>query len=69
MVVAGEGHDPAPSQLAAAVATPAAQLAPRHWAVGYVQLATLLPLQLPPQKPLPEQEVRAPCGVPLTATH
>jgi len=67
--VTGAGHEPAPSQLAGAVAVPALQLAPRHCAVGYVQLATLLPLQLPPQKPLPEQDVRAPCGVPLTATH
>ena len=68
-VVTSDGQDPAPSQLAAAVATPAEQLAPRHEAVGYVQLATLLPLQLPPQTPLPAQAERAPCGAPLTATH
>ena len=68
-VVEGAGHEP-PLQLAAAVAVPLLQEAPRHCAVGYVQLTTLLPSQLPPQAlPSLEQAVRAPCGTPLTATH
>jgi hypothetical protein len=33
-VVEGAGQAPAPLQLAAAVAVPEEQLAPRHWAVG-----------------------------------
>ena len=68
-VVEGAGHEP-PLQLAAAVAVPLLQEAPRHCAVGYVQLTTLLPSQLPPQAlPSLAQAVRAPCGTPLTATH
>ena len=68
-VVEGAGHEP-PLQLAAAVAVPLLQEAPRHCALGYVQLTTSLPSQLPPHAlPSLEQAVRAPCGAPLTATH
>jgi len=69
VVATGAGQEPAPSQLAATVATPAAQLAPRHCAVGYAQAAAFVPLHDPPQKPLPEHAVRTPCGAPLTVTH
>jgi hypothetical protein len=68
-VVAAEGQEPAPSQLAAEVAVPAEQLAPRHCAVGNAQDAGLPPSQLPPQTPLPPQALRDPCGDPVTATH
>jgi hypothetical protein len=68
-LVTAPGQEPAPLQLAAAVAVPAVQLAPRHCAVGYAQEAVVLPSQLPPQAPLPLQAVRAPCGAPLTAMH
>ena len=68
-VVEGAGHEP-PLQLAAAVAVPLLQDAPRHCEVGNAQAAVLLPSQLPPQAlPSLVQEVRAPCGAPLTATH
>jgi len=69
LVVTSAGQEPAPSHDAAAVAVPAAQLAPRHCTVGYAQAAPLAPSQDPPQVPLPLQAVRRPCGAPLTATH
>jgi hypothetical protein len=68
-VVEGAGHEP-PLQLALAVATPAEQLALRHWAVGYAQALTSAPSQAPPQSdPSVAQAGRGPWGAPLTATH
>jgi hypothetical protein len=68
--VAGAGHDPAPLQLAAAVAVPAEQLALRHWAVGYAQAATLRPSQEPPHdEPSVAHAGRAPWGTPATGVH
>ena len=68
-VVEGAGHEP-PLQLAATVAVPLLQEAPRHCVVGYPQAAVLLPSQLPPQAlPSLAQAVREPWGAPLTATH
>src|SRR5947208_2199177 len=68
-VVEDAGHEP-PLQLAAVLAVPLLQEAPRHCAVGYVQRTKLLPSQLPPQAlPSLAQAVRAPCGAPVTATH
>jgi hypothetical protein len=69
-LVTGAGQEPAPLQLALAVATPAEQLAPRHCAVGYAQAAVFAPSQDPPQEdPSVAQAGRAPCGGPATATH
>src|SRR5256885_1466634 len=69
-VTTAAGQAPAPVQLAAAVASPAAQVAPRHCAVGYAQAAALLPSPDPPHdEPSLTQAVRAPCGAPATAVH
>jgi hypothetical protein len=70
VLVTTAGQEPAPSHNAAAVATPAVQLAPRHCAAGYVQEAPLTPSQEPPQaEPSLAQAGRVPCGAPLTARH
>jgi hypothetical protein len=63
------GQRPAPSQAAASVATPFAQLGARHStsAPGYAQAAREAPSQAPPQAdPAPAQAARAPCGAPAT---
>src|SRR4051812_35606574 len=69
-VVDAAGHAPAPLQLAAAVAVPAAQLAPRHCPAGYAQETPLTPSQAPPQEdPSLAHAARPPGGDPATATH
>ncbi len=71
MVVAA-GQDPAPLQLAAAVAAPPVQLAARQLvdAAGYEQVARRLPLHVPPQAlPSEAQAGLPPTGAPDTATH
>jgi hypothetical protein len=66
-VVLGAGQEPAPLQLAAAVAVPLLQLALRQELVEYAQAVARTPLQLPPQElPSVAQATRAPCGAPLT---
>jgi hypothetical protein len=66
--VCGAGQWPAPSQAAANVATPEAQLGPRHCPVEYAQAAPLLPSHSPPQAdPSVAHAGRAPCGAPATA--
>jgi hypothetical protein len=63
------GHVPEPSQDAARVPVPAAQDAARQEveAVGYVQVRTFVPLQLPPQaEPSERQEPRGETGAPVT---
>jgi hypothetical protein len=68
-VVAGAGQLPMPSQVAAAVALPSAQLAVRHDVVagGYVHAARWVPSQVPPQVPVPLHAERMPRGAPVTA--
>jgi hypothetical protein len=71
-VVTGDGHAPAPSQLAAAVSVPAEQLADRQLVVlpGYAQAAVFVPSHAPPQSdPSLLHAVRDPWGAPATATH
>ena len=69
-MVTGAGQDPAPLQLALAVATPAEQPALRHCAVGYAQAVRFTPSHAPPQsEPSVAQAGRAPWGGPATATH
>ena len=67
-VVCSAGHAPAPSQVAAAVAVPASQDAPRHEvaAVGYVHAAVVTPLQAPPQAEPSEAHAVRPTGAPTT---
>jgi hypothetical protein len=63
------GQRPAPSQLAASVATPAEQLATRQVvaAAGYAHAVVLDPLQTPPQTlPSEAHACRVPCGAPTT---
>ena len=68
MAVAMAGQDPAPLQLAAAVAVPDAQLAERHDVIGYAHDAVMVPSHDPPQDdPSLAQAARAPWGVPATA--
>jgi hypothetical protein len=71
-MVTAPGQVPAPSQVAAAVAIPPEQLAPRQLVLmsGYAQADAFAPSHVPPQAPpAPVQAVRGPRGVPLTATH
>jgi hypothetical protein len=57
---------PAPSQVAAPVATPAVQLATPQETVGKVQALVSVPLQLPTQAPVPAHAARVPTGAPVT---
>jgi len=66
-VTVGVGQLPLPSQLAAAVAWPLAQLAPRQAPVEYVQLAEL-PLQVPMQGAAEPLQAARPIGAPVTIT-
>jgi len=69
--VTGAGHEPAPSHVAAAVAVPPVQLAPRQEVLvsGNAQAAVFEPSHAPPQAvPAPVQALRGACGSPLTAT-
>lgn len=69
-LVTGAGQCPCPSQLAAAVCVPPEQLAFRHDEVGYVQVAVVVPLQVPPHDvPSVAQAGRPPTGFPVTGEH
>ena len=64
------GHEPAPVQLAAAVATPLAHEAARHCEVGYVHDAVSVPLHEPPHAlPSVAHAERGAVGAPVTAEH
>jgi hypothetical protein len=67
--VVGGGHAPEPSQVAASVAMPPAQLALRHEVElpGYVQPAEFPAAHAPPHAvPAPAHDARAPWGCPAT---
>lgn len=67
--VDGAGQLPAPSQLAAAVATPLAQLALRQLDVGYVQAFGFVPSHRPAHVPDPLHAGREPIGAPVIVAH
>ena len=72
LTVCAAGHAPLPSQLAANVATPAAQDADRHevLAPGEAHVVRFVPSQLPPQVvPAPEHAACPVRGAPVTAVH
>jgi hypothetical protein len=61
------GQLPAPSQLAASVATPLVQEAPRHCDTGNVHAVTVTPSHEPPHDdPSLAHAARTPCGAPTT---
>src|SRR5579862_2231453 len=71
-VLTGAGQEPAPLQLAAAVATPFVQLAARHEVDpdGYAQLDTFEPSQNPLHvEPSPAHAARGETGAPVTGEH